>query len=61
MVSCTPKVANKFWLRNFIGYSGSNSLVYGKDIDAVAGATISAQALIDDVKLVLNRLSEKCF
>ncbi len=54
------EVMNKFWLRHFVGYDGTQKLKYGKDIDAVAGATISAQALMDDLDLVLRKISSDC-
>jgi len=33
------------WLKQFIGYDGREKLTYGKDIDAISGATISANAI----------------
>lgn len=42
------------WLKKFEGYHASKNLQYGKDIDAITGATLSAIALIE----VVNRCSE---
>jgi Na+-translocating ferredoxin:NAD+ oxidoreductase RnfG subunit len=39
------EVGSKGWLKQFIGYRGEEKLMYGKNIDAVAGATISGTAL----------------
>jgi len=33
------------WLKQFIGYNGVQRLTYGKDIDGISGATISANAI----------------
>jgi hypothetical protein len=33
------------WLKQFIGYDGYEKMTYGKDIDAISGATISANAI----------------
>ena len=42
-------ICQKKWLGQFEAYSGEN-LTLGKDIDAVAGATISATSMVKDVK-----------
>jgi len=42
-------ICQKRWLSQFIGYSGEE-LHLGKEIDAVSGATISAEALVRDLK-----------
>jgi|TARA_B100001971_G_C18234794_1_gene566425 hypothetical protein len=44
------QVMSKGWLKQFIGFSGKQSLNYGKDIQAISGATISAQTLIHDLE-----------
>jgi len=38
------------WLRQFIGYDGSSSLKVGKEIDAISGATISANGITADIE-----------
>ncbi len=38
------------WLRQFVGYSGSSTLIYGKDIQAISGATISASVLTQRIQ-----------
>jgi hypothetical protein len=40
---------NKGWLRQFIGITGCE-LDYGKDIDAISGATISASSLTIEIR-----------
>jgi Na+-translocating ferredoxin:NAD+ oxidoreductase RnfG subunit len=42
-------VAGKRWLRQFIGYS-DGALLYGKDIQAISGATISGKSIVNDVQ-----------
>ena len=42
-------ICQKKWLSQFEAYAGEE-LTLGKDIDAVAGATISATALVRDMK-----------
>ncbi len=44
------QVMSKGWLKQFIGFNGSQPLDYGKDIQAISGATISAKTLIEDIK-----------
>jgi len=50
------------WLRQFIGYSGNESLQVGKNIDAISGATISVYAITTDVemktRLLIQYISE---
>ena len=44
------EICSKAWLKQFKGYNGSSKLRYGKDIDAISGATISGKAITDDVE-----------
>ena len=44
------QVMSRGWLKQFVGYSGDSSLDYGKDIQAISGATVSAQTLIQDIE-----------
>ncbi len=46
------------WLKQFIGYSGGKEMVYGKDIEAITGATISASALTANLQYQQNTLKE---
>ncbi len=42
------EITNKNWLAQFVGTTG-RGLVYGKDVDAISGATISVKALLEDI------------
>ena len=44
------QIMSRGWLRQFVGYGGDQSLKYGKDIQAISGATVSAKTLIDDIE-----------
>ena len=44
------EVSGKGWLKQFIGYSGDEKLEYGKNIDSISGATISANAITYNVQ-----------
>ena len=44
------EIGGKGWLKQFIGYTGESKLEYGKNIDAISGATISANAITYNVQ-----------
>ena len=44
------EVGGKGWLKQFIGYKGDEKLEYGKNIDSISGATISANAITYNVQ-----------
>lgn len=44
------EITVKGWLKQFIGYKGKKDLQVGKDIDAIAGATISVHGITADVQ-----------
>ena len=46
------EVTSKKWLSQFMGYSGEK-LEYGKDIQAISGATKSASSLTNDIPVAL--------
>jgi Na+-translocating ferredoxin:NAD+ oxidoreductase RnfG subunit len=48
-------ICQKGWLRQFEGYAGEE-MTLGKEIDAVAGATLSATSLVKDMKRVHQRM-----
>lgn len=50
------EIANKGWLKQFIGFDGANELVVGRHIDAVSGATISVYAITHDVNQAASTL-----
>lgn len=45
------EVCSKNWLKQFIGYFGNESLLVGKNVDGISGATISANAIASDITL----------
>ncbi len=52
------EVTVKGWLKQFIGYNSSKSLHVGKNIDAIAGATISVYAITADIEHKTNLLKQ---
>ena len=46
------EITSKLWLKQFIGYEGKK-LEYGTDIQAISGATVSAQSITDDIQLLV--------
>ncbi len=50
------EIMSRGWLRQFVGYSGNEELLYGKDIEAISGATVSANAINDDIQEKVNCL-----
>jgi len=49
------EITSKGWLKQFIGYQGK-PIRYGKEIDAVSGATISANSITSDIVAVHEML-----
>ncbi len=48
------------WLRQFRNYDGSRTLAVGKDIDAIAGATVSVNAISEDIQRITKLLQHDC-
>lgn len=46
------------WLKQFKNYNGNTSLVVGKDIDAISGATISVDATTYDIESRTRQLKK---
>lgn len=44
------EITSRSWLKQFIGYTEGTKLEPGKEIDAISGATISVNAITEDVK-----------
>ena len=44
------EVTAKGWLKQFVGFSGKDTLIVNKDIDGISGATISVFAITEDVQ-----------
>ena len=49
------EISGKNWLLQFAGYSG-NKLIYGKDIQAISGATISGKAITSKIEEITGKL-----
>lgn len=50
------EICSKAWLKQFKGYNGSKKLRYGKEIDAISGATISGRAITEDIATTVGLL-----
>ena len=44
------EVCSRGWLKQFVGFTGSQDLIYGKNIQAISGATISGTAITTDIQ-----------
>lgn len=52
------EITLKAWLKQFRSYDGSQELRVGKQIDGIAGATISAHAITEDIQQKTGLLNE---
>jgi len=52
------EICSKSWLKQFKGFDGMKKLRYGKEIDALSGATISGRALTLDIENTIPRLKQ---
>ena len=52
------QICSKGWLRQFIGYSGEDTLKVGKNIDSISGATKSTNTITTDIMKSRKILSE---
>ena len=50
------EIGSKRWLKQFIGKSGSDTLLHGKDIMAIAGATISTMSMTKAINNLLKSI-----
>lgn len=50
------QIGSQRWLKQFIGLSIADSPIYGENIDAISGATISASSMTKAVGDVLNSI-----
>ena len=51
------EVQSKSWLNQFIGYDG-RSIEYGREIDGVSGATVTASGLTEDIEATYKGLKQ---
>lgn len=47
------EVMSRGWLNQFKGLDPGESIIFGKDIEAISGATVSASAITEDIQQVL--------
>lgn len=52
------EITSRSWLRQFVGYQGESHIDYGKDIQAISGATISANSMTEDVRQTVLKLKK---
>lgn len=52
------EITSRGWLKQFIDYDGSKSLEVGKGIDSISGATVSVNAITEDIRLRLSQLRQ---
>lgn len=52
------EITARGWLKQFLGFSGRDSLEVGKEIDSISGATISVYAITSDVQYKTEKLKE---
>lgn len=48
------QIGSQRWLKQFIGLTPQDEVVYGKNVDAISGATISAKSMTNEVKDLLH-------
>lgn len=53
------EITIKGWLKQFVGYTGATDLIVGNNIDHIAGATISTNAISVDVEYRTRLLREE--
>ena len=53
------EIMSQGWLRQFVNYTGKKKLVYGYDIEAISGATVSAKAINNDIYYTLNDMNNR--
>lgn len=52
------EITVKGWLKQFIGYNTTKNIAVGKNIDAISGATISVNGIVDDIIFKTSLLQE---
>ncbi len=51
------EVMAKGWLKQFINYNNKTELIVGKDVDSISGATVSVNAITEDVRQKTNLMA----
>ncbi len=52
------EIGSKRWLKQFIGKTSSDNLKYGENVDAISGATISANSMTVAMNNLLRSISQ---
>ncbi len=52
------EITARGWLKQFVGYTSGKPLQPGKNVDAISGATISVNAITEDVKAKTEMLQQ---
>lgn len=52
------EISSKGWLKQFHGHHAENQLKVSKNIDQISGATISVNAIVDDISFVTNTIQK---
>lgn len=52
------EVMAKGWLKQFIDYNSKTELIVGKDVDSISGATVSVNAIAEDIRQRTNLLGK---
>ena len=50
------QIGSQRWLKQFIGAGSGDTLIYGEEIDAISGATISAKSMTQAINQVLTTM-----
>lgn len=52
-------IQNQAWLRQLVGWKPGHPLEYGKNVDALSGATLSGHSLVEDLKAIGNNFPHR--
>ncbi len=52
------EITHKRWLRQFVGKSPNDNLMFKKNIDAISGATISGKSITESINNMLQKVSK---
>ena len=50
------EISSKWWLSQFIGKKAGKDMKYKENIDALSGATISAQSITESLKILSKNM-----
>lgn len=52
------EVMARGWLKQFMDYNNKTELIVGKDVDSISGATVSVNAITEDIRQKTNLIAE---